>query len=164
MPQSKKDKEKEIEREIRRRQGFSIGRAIEREGGDYLKGASPVPRQVRAEAVLLNFVVDFLRDTSGALRTTLQKAIANDEVRVSEHLDDPVVALEVYLDNMLENENVLYEFVSRVDTEWGRIFFERPHFQRPDQAPHPDDEYTHESVRRALSDLLVKAKEYGGHL
>lgn len=154
MPKSQREKEKEIEREIRLRQGFSLGSAIEREGGDFLKGASPVPRNVQAKASLNNFIIDHVVDNTGALRATLQKAVSNDEIKVSGHLDDPVDALEKFLVKVLENEDLLYEFVRKVDAEWGRIFYERPHFQRPEQAPHPDDEHTHESVREALADLL----------
>jgi hypothetical protein len=38
--------------------------------------------------------------------------------------------------------------------QWGQIMLERPYFQQPGQAPHPHDEYTHESVRRELERLL----------
>ena len=48
----------------------------------------------------------------------------------------------------------------QVDIKWGQMYGERPHFQQPGQPPHPDDEYTHESVRQDLLDLQVKLQQY----
>jgi hypothetical protein len=41
---------------------------------------------------------------------------------------------------------------------WGEMNDERPHFQRPGQPPHPDDEYTHESVYQQLVELSDRLK------
>jgi hypothetical protein len=54
----------------------------------------------------------------------------------------------------LQNQAFLYELVRRVDVKWSQIYDERPYFQQPGQAPHPDDEYTHESVRLTLNQFL----------
>jgi hypothetical protein len=46
------------------------------------------------------------------------------------------------------------ELVRAADIEWGRGMGERPYFAK-EGAPHdPDDSYTVESVRNALSGLL----------
>jgi hypothetical protein len=39
------------------------------------------------------------------------------------------------------------------------MMLERPHFQSPGSPPDPDDEYTHESVKKALSGLLEKVRQ-----
>jgi len=44
--------------------------------------------------------------------------------------------------------------VRQADARWGEMYDERPYFQQPGQTAHPDDEYTHESVRQALVDCL----------
>lgn len=51
------------------------------------------------------------------------------------------------------------EFVRQVDVRWGELYQERPMFQRPGQAPAPEDEYTDESVRQILTSLLEKLQE-----
>jgi hypothetical protein len=54
----------------------------------------------------------------------------------------------------LSNHELLYEFVKQVDFKWGQMYDERPYFQSPGQAPHPNDEYTHESVKKKLRKLV----------
>ena len=43
--------------------------------------------------------------------------------------------------------------VRETDAEWGRVFGERPRFERDGCPPAPDDPYTLESVRAALAAL-----------
>lgn len=43
-----------------------------------------------------------------------------------------------------------------MDLKWGQMYQQRPYFQQPGQPPHPDDEYTHDSVKENLEDLLRK--------
>ena len=49
---------------------------------------------------------------------------------------------------------VLKELVREADIEWGRVLGERPHFEKEGSPPHPEDCYTVESVRGALSELI----------
>jgi ectoine hydroxylase-related dioxygenase (phytanoyl-CoA dioxygenase family) len=63
-------------------------------------------------------------------------------------------ALAETVEHILAHEESLRSFVHQVDAEWGRIYLERPHFQRPGQPPHRDDPYTFASVRATLSTLL----------
>jgi hypothetical protein len=42
------------------------------------------------------------------------------------------------------------ELVRNADVEWGRVFGERPHFDKEGSLCHPNDPYTVESVRNAL--------------
>ena len=46
------------------------------------------------------------------------------------------------------------ELVRQADVEWGRVFDERPHFDREGCSPDADDPYTLQSVRSALVQLL----------
>jgi len=43
--------------------------------------------------------------------------------------------------------------------EWGRAMDERPYFQRDGSPPHPEDPYTVESVRSALSDVVARLEQ-----
>ncbi len=46
------------------------------------------------------------------------------------------------------------EVVRDADTEWGRVTGERYYFEKDGSPPAPDDYYTVESVRGALSELI----------
>ena len=127
-------------------------------GGGFLKGGSPVPPLVQTMNALSLFVEEHLRDGSGALRAVLKRTIRSSEPVVGAHMRDPLGALEVLLSRFLERDAALQELVREVDVEWGRIMEERPYFQHPGQAAHPEDEYTHESVRTQLEALQALVK------
>ncbi len=148
-----------IERDARRGRPFSIAAAIGREGAGFFEGASPVPILEQATTGLCQFVAEQLRDASGALRRVLERRIRTSETIVGEHLEDPFTALELIIERVLASDARYHEFVRQVDAEWGRLMLERPHFQKPGQAAHKDDEYTHESVRADLESLLAKARD-----
>ena len=80
-------------------------------------------------------------------------------MRLSRYLDSPLGAVKDLLETILASPATLYELVHQTDVLWGRLYDERPHFQRPGQAPHPDDEYTHESVRAALEACLQRLEQ-----
>ena len=63
--------------------------------------------------------------------------------------------------HILGSEYLLKELVRQADVEWGRVFGERPHFEQEGRPPDPDDPYTAESVRTALSQLLGKLNAGG---
>ena len=156
-----KKRDRAIEEELRGQQKFTMAGAIGRSGGGMLKGASPVPRLVQAVREITDFIQLHVSDPSGALKSILKARIAADEVRVGQHLDRPLVALREIVEHLLSSDPLLFEFVRRVDVKWGQMFQERPHFQQPGQEPHPDDEYTHASVRKDLQMLLEKVREAG---
>lgn len=147
-------------REILAGRQFSLAEVIGREGGSFLKGESPVPKLLQAKAEVNLFVDRNLVDSSGALKAVLQTLVASDEAYVSRHLNSPLEALREFLEMLIRNPQLLYEFVKRVDVQWGQLFGERPYFQQPGQPPHPDDEYTHESVHQQLVELLDKLNSY----
>ncbi len=142
------------DKQLRDHPPHSMGAAIAREGGSFFKGESLVPQTTRATAQILLFLRDHLRDPSNALRATVETHIKASPAKVARHLENPLDALKLFLETVLESETSLAGFVRQVDAEWGRRFGERPHFQRGGQAPHPQDEYTHESVREDLLSLL----------
>lgn len=155
---SEKSKEEEIQREARSRQKFSLARVIGRQAGGAMKGASPIPRLEQAKMEIVQFIDDNLTDPSGALKSILRRQIKAGGAVVDRHLDRPLAALREILRPLLDKDARLHEFVRRVDVRWGEMFVERPHFQQPGEAPHPDDDYTHESVRRRLSGLMARVE------
>ena len=144
----------DVERDIRACQSYSLAGAIGRAGAGTLQGASPVPELVQAVNEIETFVNRRTQDLSGALKAVLRQAVRANEVVVERHGAVPLDALHEIVRPILENDVLLVDFVRRVDAEYGRMTDERPHFQKPGQTPHPEDEYTHESVRRALVALL----------
>lgn len=146
----------DVQKDILLGRQFSLAEVIGREGGCFLKGDSPIPRLFQAVAAIHCFIDQNLSDSSGAVQMILQTWVKLDEARVSQHLNSPLNALQEVLEEITDSTRMttLYEFVRQVDVQWGQIYGERPYFQQPGQAPHPDDEYTHESVHQQLVELL----------
>jgi deoxyribodipyrimidine photolyase len=158
--ETNQDRDREIQREILVGREFSLAEVIGREGGDFLKGDSPIPKLVQVVTEINLFINQNLADNSGALQAVLHNWVKEDQARVSKYLDSPLFALVEIIENLINNEELFYEFVKQVDSKWGQMYQEKPYFQRPGQAPHPDDEYTHESVFRQLQELLEKAQNH----
>ncbi|MEO1297660.1 MAG: hypothetical protein AAFW75_18125 [Cyanobacteria bacterium J06636_16] len=144
-----------IEQEIRQGRTFSLADVIGQEAGNFLKGESPVPKLLQVKTELIAFVEQNLVDPSGALQATLRESIQTDDMVCSQHLNAPLDALSEFLQSLLEQETLLQDFVRRVDMKWGELYDERPHFEKPGQPPHPEDEYTYGSVRTQLTKLLA---------
>ena len=143
----------QIQRDVFSRREFTLADIIAREGGSFLKGESPIPKLVQLKGEINTFIRHNLPDVSGALQTVLYRWVDEDTARISRHLDAPLQAFSGLLESILENPSILHELVRQVDMLWGEMNDERPHFQRPGQSPHPDDEYTHESVYQQLAEL-----------
>ena len=84
----------------------------------------------------------------------LQRRVRESGDLLATRWERPLAALARITEQILTSEEQLAGFVRDVDAEWGRLYSERPHFQRPGEAPHRDDPYTFRSVRVALSGLL----------
>ena len=138
---------------------FSLAEAIGREGGTFLKGESTVPQLVQVVTAINTFIDRNLHDRDAALQAILHQWVKVDP-RVSKYKKTPLVALEKILESILSNPNLLYELVRQVDIKWGQMYEERPYFQQPGQPPHPNDEYTHESVRQDLQKLSIRLKNH----
>ena len=149
-----KESDRELQRDILSGRQFSLADVIGKEGGSFLKGESPVPPLMQAVAEINAFVAANLGDSSGALQAVLQNWVKDDEERVSNSFNSPLVALRQIIEAILNNEELFYEFVRQVDFKWGQIYGERPYFQRPGQPANPLDEYSHEIVREKLVAFL----------
>lgn len=157
--ESQSRQDAELEREIRSKRKFSLSEAIGRAGGDLLKGASPVTRKRQAEIEVKRYLQDQLNDTEGALRAVLLRQVTESEILLEASYEKPLAALTRIAERLLDSEERLRRFVDKVDTEWGRIYLERPHFERGDGPPDRGDPYTLTSVRATLTDLLARLGE-----
>jgi hypothetical protein len=149
------EQDKEIQRDILSGQKYSLASAIAREGGSFLKGESPVPKLVQVTTEINLFIDRHLPDSTGALQLVLKHWVKGDPL-VSQNLESPLKGLAQILEKILNNEELFYEMVRQADVKWGQMYKERPYFQKPGQPPHPDDEYTHESVKEKLYSLQEK--------
>jgi hypothetical protein len=154
--QQPSDNDAELEREIRADRKFSLSEAIGRMAGPgMMKGVSPVTPKRQAEAAIEDFLRRNLTDSGGVLGAVLLRRVGQSELLLGDY-DHPLAVLAGYVRQVLGSDYLLRDLVREADTEWGRVFGERPHFERPACPPDPDDPYTTESVRTALSRLIDK--------
>jgi hypothetical protein len=153
-PRSEADAE--LEREIRAERKFTISEAIGRLAGPgMMKGVSPITRKRQAEAVIEDYLRRNLSDAGSVLVPVLLRRVGQSEMLLGD-FEHPLAVLAIYVQQVLGSDYRLQELVRESDVEWGRAFGERPHFERPGCPPDPDDPYTTESVRAALSRLIDK--------
>jgi hypothetical protein len=144
----------ELEREIRKERKFTLEEAIGRLiGPGGMKGESPVTRMQQAAIEVESWLRTHLTDAGGALKVVLHRDIKGSELFLN-NFDKPLVVLAGYCQRVLDSEYRLEELVRNTDIEWGRMMGERPYFQKEGAPPHPDDPYTVDSVRIALSEIL----------
>lgn len=144
----------DIQQELRLSRPFTLADAIGQEAGSFMKGESPIPRLVQAKHGARQALKESLIDGPGALHRVLEQWLCDDETRLSQHSQNPTEAVKDLLEAVLRSPETFYELVRQADVTWGQIYDCRPYFQQPGQPPHPDDEYTHESVRETLSNCL----------
>jgi hypothetical protein len=150
------DKDAELEREIRAERKFSLSEAIGRMAGPgAMKGVSPVSPKQQAEAAIEDFLHHNLTDTGGVLCGVLLRRVGQCDLLLGDY-GHPLAVLSSYVGQVLGSDYLLRDLVREADAEWGQVFGERPHFDRPGCAPDADDPYTIESVRTALSRLIDK--------
>jgi hypothetical protein len=157
--EARSEADAELEREIRNGRPFTLADAIGRMAGPgIMKGVSPVSRREQAEEEIGSWLRKHLTNADGPLGVALLRF-----VRGSEHLlnnyDTPLLVLAACVQRVLGSEYLLKELVRDSDIEWGRVFGERPCFQREGSPPDPDDPFTVESVRDSLSGLIEKLAE-----
>ena len=149
----------QLEREIRAERKFSMEEAIARRAGkDLMKGASPVTLQRQAALAIENFLDRHLIDSEAALGEVLLRQARESEVLFKMSYEQPLVALARFVERILSSEGRLQTFVTEVDAYWGRMYYERPHFQKPGAEADADDPYTLVSVRTQLSRLLEQLR------
>ena len=144
----------ELEREIREGRKFTLAEAIGRLAGPgMMKGVSPATGKQQAEAQIEKFLERHLSCPAGALSAVLLRQVRESEILLN-NLDQPLVALASYVQRILESDYLLKDLVRQADCEWGRVYGERPYFDRPGVQPNEDDPYTDQSVRAALTLLM----------
>jgi hypothetical protein len=144
----------ELEREIRKGRKFTPAEAIGRLAGPgAMKGESPVARMQQAEIEIASWLRSHLPDAGGALQVVLYRDVKGSELLLN-NFDQPLVVLAGYCQRVLDSDYLLEGLVRDADVEWGRLMGERPYFEKEGTPRHPDDPYTVESVRNALSGLL----------
>jgi len=150
------DKESEIEREIRQARKFNPQEALAKMAGPgAMKGASPVSPVRQAEVEIGAWLKTHVSDTPGALQLLLHRN-AKGSPLLLENLDRPLVALRGLCQEILDSDYRLAELVREADVEWGRSVDERPHFEREGSPTHPDDPYSVDGVRQALTEIVRK--------
>jgi hypothetical protein len=152
-PKRNAEADAELERQIRAERKFSLAEAIGRMAGPgAMKGASPVDRKQQAVAEIENYISRHLTDAAGVLSGVLLRRVRESELLL-EGFERPLVVLASYVRQVLDSEYGLKELVREADVEWGRVFGERPHFDKDRSPVDPDDPYTVASVRTALTQL-----------
>jgi len=153
-PRSEADAE--LEREIRAGRQFSLADAIGRLAGPgMMKGVSPIARKEQAETEIELFLRSNLADAEDQLGVALIQRIRGTQLQLNDY-DQPLVILASQVPRILESSHQLKELVNDADIEWGRVFGERPYFQKEGSPPSPEDPFTLESVRASLTRLLEK--------
>jgi hypothetical protein len=143
----------ELERDILAERKFTLSEAIGRLAGPgMMKGVSPVTSQQQAVAEIQEYLDRHLVDAAGGLSGVLLRQVKESELLL-DGFDQPLIVLTGYVRQVLGSEYALKELVREADVEWGRVFGERPCFARDGAPPAPDDPYTVESVRTALTRL-----------
>jgi hypothetical protein len=163
MSEDKKERpspeDAELERQIRLGRKFTLAEAIGRIGGkSMLKGASPVTRKRQAEFEIEQYLESHLVDADGALEVVLLRRVRESEMLFKMGYDQPLNVLARFCERILGSEGLLRYFVNDVDVEWGRIYLQRPHFQKNGHPPDLEDPYTFSSVRIALFGLMAKLR------
>jgi len=153
---SEDDPDSDIEKEIRGRRKFTPQEAMARMAGPgAMKGASPVAQSQQAEIEIGTWLRGNIADPSGALSTVMHRHLKGS-VSLLNNMEQPLTSLANYCRRVLASDHLIEELVREADVEWGRLMDERPHFVREGSPPHPSDPYTHESVREALRDVLMR--------
>jgi hypothetical protein len=144
----------DLEREIREGRKFTLEEAIARLAGPgAMKGESPISRLQQAETEIGSWLRCNLHDAGRALVVVLHRRVKGSELLLN-NFEHPLVVLAAYCKQILDSDYQLRELVREADTEWGRVMGERPYFEKEGSPRNPDDPYTIESVRNALSNLL----------
>lgn len=144
----------DLQREIRQGRKFTLEEAVARMvGPGAMKGESPVARMQQAEAEIGSWLRTHLADAGGALEVVLHRRVKASELLLN-NFDAPLVVLASYCQQLLSSDCLLEDLVREADVEWGRVMGERPYFEREGSACHPEDPYTVQSVRNALTALV----------
>jgi len=161
-PERSTEADADLQREMLAGREFTLAEAIGRLAGPgMMKGVSPVSRMQQAIAEIQEYLSRHLADAAGALSGVLLRQVKESELLLN-GFDQPLVVLAGHVRHVLDSEYGLKELVREADVEWGRVFGERPYFEKDGCPPAPDDPYTLESVRTALTQLAKRLAEGEG--
>jgi len=107
----------------------------------------------KAMATISDFVHHNIQDSFGALHHILI-SWSEEDALLSKHYDSPLTAVRITIERIIGTPDSLFEFVRQVDVRYSQDHHEKPIFQKPGDAEHPDDEYTHQSVEALLNKAL----------
>lgn len=156
------EEEAEIEREIREGRKFTLEEAIGRMvGPGAMKGVSPIPLKHQAAFEIENWLRQHMATGNGELQVVLLRHIKGSDLLLH-HFERPLFVLTAYCQQVLDSDYHLKELVREADVEWGRVHDERPFFEKEGVPPHPDDPYTFESVRKALTGIIEQLSAGAG--
>ncbi len=148
----------ELELEVRSGRKFTVAEAIGRMAGPgAMKGVSPVTRGQQTVVEIENWLGQHIPASNGELQVVLLRDIRESELLLNNY-DQPLAVLASYCQQVIDSDSRLKELVREADVEWGRVFGERPHFDKEGSPPDPDDHYTFESVRKTLSALVEQLR------
>jgi hypothetical protein len=151
----------ELEREIRKDRKYSLTEAIGRMAGPgAMKGESPIARREQAAVEIENWLRHNMPPGNSELEVVLFRRVKESDILL-ENYEKPLMGLEACCKQTLESEYRLRELVRDADVEWGRVFGERPYFDIEGSPPAPNDPYTIESVRAAISSLVRQLEQVG---
>lgn len=139
---------------INKKNSSMIQMGIRNDSSGILKGESTVPLILKLKTEVKQFVREHVPTSQAALIRILEIKIDDNEPLIVGHKENPIIALKDILDFILSTDNRYFEFVRQLDQLYGKMFQEKPHFQLEGQPAHKDDQYTHESVRPILNELL----------
>ena len=123
-----------------------------------MKGESTIPRPLRAHTEINQFITAHFSDHSAPVSTVLQ-SWAKEDIRVSRHLDTPLIALSQIIESLLNEPTTFQEFFRQIAIAQSHLTGDRPHFQQPNQPPHPNAIHSHKSVKQQLAKLLKKVQQ-----
>ena len=108
-----------LEREIRNSRKFTLEEAVVRMAGPgALKGESPIARKRQVELEIEACIRRNLTDAVGALKIVLLRRVRECELLIKNY-EQPLAALAIYCQQLLNSDYRLKELVREADTEGG---------------------------------------------
>jgi hypothetical protein len=149
-PKRSTEADADLQREICAERKFTLDEAIGRMAGPgMMKGVSPVSDMQQAVAEIQLYLS---RHSGGDLPYAFLRHVKESEVLLR-GFKQPLAVLADCVQKALNSEYLLKELVREANVECGREFGERPYGEKDVCPPDPDDPYTLESVRTALTQL-----------
>ncbi len=152
----KNEYKKKIEKSAKQARKYSLEAGVAGQATGIFRDVSPVPKIIQLKTEIKQFIRSNVRDSYGVLIRMLEQKVNNSDLLISKHSKVPLNALKEIVENILKTDRSYYEFVREVDQQYGMIYQERAHFQKPGESAHPDDEYTHESVKAVLEKIVAE--------